>query len=180
MPASPLPLWMAAATASTAFAAVSARVALPRPPPHRKNQTFQARPAHDISSRRRRRSTPDAIWIRLRHPGSTVRNRRILLLVTHDFAGMQFDHTLAHGVDDFLVMRCHDDGGASAVDASSTSIMPSDVVGSRFPVARRPAESADGSHSSRNGHTLCLTAGKLVRIVVFLTGETDSLQHFRH
>ena len=39
-----------------------------------------------------------------------------LLLVTHDFAGMQFDHAFAHGVDDFLIMRGHDDGSASAVD----------------------------------------------------------------
>ena len=99
-----------------------------------------------------------------------------LLLVTHDFAGMQFDHTLAHGVDDFLVMRCHDDGGASAVDGVQ-----------HFHNAQRCGRIEISSRlvgqqnlrmvhiRSRNGHTLCLTAGKLVRIVVFLPGETDSL-----
>ena len=55
-------------------------------------------------------------------------------LVAHDLAGVQFDHAFAHGVDDLFVVRGHDDGGAVRLMASNTSMMPSDVVGSRLPV----------------------------------------------
>ena len=33
---------------------------------------------------------------------------------------------------------------------------------------------------ARDGYTLGLTAGKLMRIAVLFTGQTDRLQHFRH
>ena len=60
---------------------------------------------------------------------------RALGLVAHDLAGMQLDDALAHRVDD-LPSLCVAITIVVPVRlmASSTSMMPSDVVGSRFPV----------------------------------------------
>ena len=104
-----------------------------------------------------------------------------LLLVTHDFAGMQFDHALAHGVDDFLIMRGHDDGSAGAVDGIQ-HFHNAQRCG-RIKVSGRLVGQQDLRMvhiRSRDGHALRLTAGKLMRIAVFLAGKPNRLQYFRH
>ena len=99
-------------------------------------------------------------------------------LVTHDLAVVQFDHALAHRVDDLFVMRGHDDGGAGAVDGVQ-----------HFHDAQRSGrvEVAGGLVGQQNlrvihvgagdGHTLLLATGELMRIVLFLAGESHGIQH---
>ena len=102
-------------------------------------------------------------------------------LVTHDLAAVQFDHALAHRVDDLFVMRGHDDGGAGAVDGVQ-----------HFHDAQRSGrvEVAGGLVGQQNlrvihvgagdGHTLLLATGELMRIVLFLAGESHGIQHLGH
>ena len=106
---------------------------------------------------------------------------RALGLVAHDLAGMQLDDALAHRVDDLLVVRGHHDRRAGAVDG---------VQHLHDAQRRRRIEVSGGLIGQQDlrmvhiragdGHTLLLTAGQLMRVVVLLTGQSHGLQHLRH
>ena len=100
---------------------------------------------------------------------------RSLLFIAHDFPGMQFDHAFAHGVDDLFVVRGHHDGGAGTVDG--VQHLHDAQRRSRVEIAGRLVGKQDLRMvhiGARDGYTLGLTAGKLMRIAVLLTGQTDS------
>ena len=134
-----------------------------------------------ISRSGRKCPMPGAISTRLRRPGNTARNRRILLLVAHDLAGVQFDHAFAHGVDDLLVVCGHDDGGAGTVDG--VQHFHDAQRRGRVEVARRLV----GEQDLRmvhirpcDGDALRFAAGQLMGVVVFLACEPHRLQYFGH
>ncbi len=104
-----------------------------------------------------------------------------VFLVAHDPAVVQFDHALAHGVDDLLVVRGHDDGGSRAVDG--VQHLHDAERGGRIEVAGGLVGEQDLRMvhiCAGDGHTLRLAAGKLLRVVVLLAGEPNGLQHLRH
>src|SRR6266511_1556665 len=103
---------------------------------------------------------------------------RSSLLVPDDFAVLELDHALAHGVDDALVVGCHDHGGPGAVDPLQQL---HDVFGgggvevSAGLVAEHDQRPVD--ERARDRDTLLLAAGELVREAFGLVGEADQLEH---
>ena len=104
-----------------------------------------------------------------------------LSLVADDLAVVQLDDALAHRVDDLLVVRGHHDGGAGAVDG--VQHLHDAQRRSRVEVAGGLVGQQDLRMvhvGAGDGHALLLAAGQLVRVVAFLAGQTDRLQHLRH
>ena len=102
-------------------------------------------------------------------------------LVADERAVVELHHAAAHRVDDALVVRRHDDGGAGAVDAVE---QPHDADGRRgVEVSGRLVGEQDQRtvhERARDRHPLLLTTRQLGREVVGLLREADEVEDLRH
>ena len=102
-------------------------------------------------------------------------------LVADDDAVAEFDDAFAHLVDDVVVVRGHDHGGAVLVDLVQHAHDAHGGGGVQVAgglIGQQDARAVDDGAGDR--HALLLAAGEFVREAVFLAFEADGLEDLGH
>ena len=104
-----------------------------------------------------------------------------MLLIAHDDALPHRDDALVHGIDDFPVVRDHDDRRALLIhpleQLHDLPGIPRIEVSGRL-IRQQNVRMID--QRSRERHSLLLAAGELIRKVFILVGKSDRGKNVRH